>query len=56
MIWEGYSKIRQLEKLGDGVGVGVGVGGWFLLDIRIGRANQLELIKRSELRSRSVKS
>ena len=24
MIWEGYSKIRQLEKLGDGVGVGGG--------------------------------
>ena len=44
MIWEGYSKIWQLEKLGDGVGVGGGgwgwVGGWFLLILRIGRANQ----------------
>ena len=45
MIWEGYSKIRQLEKLGDGggwvgVGVGAGGGGWFLLILRIGRANQ----------------
>ena len=26
MIWEGYSKIRQLEKLGDGVGG----GGWLV--------------------------
>ena len=55
MIREGYSKIWQLEKLGDGwvggcgwgwvsgVGVGGWVGGWFLLVIRIGRANQLQL-------------
>ena len=44
MILEGSSKIRQLEKLGDGVGGGGGgggwLGGWFLLRLRIGRANQ----------------
>ena len=43
MFWEGYSEIRQLEKLGDGWvgGGGVGlVGGQFLLILRIGRANQ----------------
>ena len=38
MTWEGCSKIRQLEKLSDGW-----VGGWFLLMIRIGKANQLQL-------------
>ena len=41
MIWEGYSKIWQFEKLGDGLGG----GGWFFLDIRIGyeRANKPDI-------------
>ena len=34
MILEGYSEIWLLEKLSDGV------GGCFLLEIKIGRANQ----------------
>ena len=38
MILEGYSEILLLEKLSDGVGV----GWWFLLELRIGRANQFQ--------------
>ena len=34
IIWKGQSKIWQLKQLGDGV------GGWFLLELRMGRANQ----------------
>ena len=56
MIWESYSNIWQMEKLGDGwgwVGGGrVGLGWWwgwvgdqFLLIIRIGRANQYWRVK-----------
>ena len=38
---EGFSQIRQLEKLGDG-GVVVGGGGRFLLDIRIGKSQSIK--------------
>ena len=39
MSLEGYSEIWLLEKLSDGGGW---VGGWFLLELRIGRANQFQ--------------
>ena len=47
MIWEGYSKICQLEKLGDGVGGGGWVGGWV--------GGWLVLVRYKDWQSQSIK-